>query len=215
MKRLVVLGFGVALLCIYGSEFEKISEFTTSHNDNIEGRFIKLSDDNVLGYNFTSKMMIFNFEKKSDVNDWRVVDDVVMGGVSKSKITINEAGNGVFSGYVSLENNGGFSSVRHQFGNMDVSNYNKFIIRIKGDGKNYQFRVKSKLNEYYYYKHEFLTNKAWQTIEIPFKELVATFRGRLLNMPSFGNKTLEEIGFLISNKKEESFHFEMDFIKLN
>ena len=61
MKRLVVLVFGVALLCIYGSEFEKISEFTTSHNDNIEGRFIKLSDDNVLGYNFTSKMMIFNF----------------------------------------------------------------------------------------------------------------------------------------------------------
>ena len=215
MKRLVVLVFGVALLCIYGSEFEKISEFTTSHNDNIEGRFIKLSDDNVLGYNFTSKMMIFNFEKKSDVNDWRVVDDVVMGGVSKSKITINEAGNGVFSGHVSLENNGGFSSVRHQFGNMDVSNYNKFIIRIKGDGKNYQFRVKSKLNEYHSYKYEFSTNKAWQTIEIPFKELVATFRGRLLNMPSFGNKTLEEIGFLISNKKEESFHFEMDFIKLN
>ena len=215
MKRLVVLVFGVALLCIYGSEFEKISEFTTSHNDNIEGRFIKLSDDNVLGYNFTSKMMIFNFEKKSNINGWRVVDDVVMGGVSKSKITINEAGNGVFSGHVSLENNGGFSSVRHQFGNMDVSNYNKFIIRIKGDGKNYQFRVKSKLNEYHSYKHEFSTNKAWQTIEIPFKELVATFRGKLLNMPSFGNKTLEEIGFLISNKKEESFHFEMDFIKLN
>ena len=48
MKRLVVLVFGVALLCIYGSEFKKISEFTASHNDNIEGRFIKLSDDNVV-----------------------------------------------------------------------------------------------------------------------------------------------------------------------
>ena len=34
-------------------------------------------------------------------------------------------------------------------------------------------------------------------------------------MPSFSNKNLEEIGFLISNKKEEYFHFEMDFIKLN
>ena len=33
MKRLVVLVFGVALLCIYGSESEKISEFTNSHND--------------------------------------------------------------------------------------------------------------------------------------------------------------------------------------
>ena len=215
MKRLVVLVFGVALLCIYGSKFEKISEFTASHNDSIEGRFIKLTNGNILRYNFTSKMMIFDFEKKSDVNDWRVVDDVVMGGVSKSKITINEIGNGVFSGHVSLKNNGGFSSVRHQFGNMDVSNYNKFIIRIKGDGKKYQFRVKSKLAEYHSYKHEFSTNKTWQTIEIPFKELVATFRGRLLNMPSFSNTTLQEIGFLISNKKEEYFHFEIDFIKLN
>ena len=158
---------------------------------------------------------LINPKQNIGMQNWSIVNDDVMGGISKSKLLMNNENNLIFSGYLSLENNGGFSSVRHQFGNMDVSNYNKFIIRIKGDGKNYQFRVKSKLGEYHSYKHEFSTNKTWQTIEIPFKELVATFRGRLLNMPSFGNKTLEEIGFLISNKKEEYFHFEMDFIKLN
>ena len=96
-----------------------------------------------------------------------------------------------------------------------MSSYNKFIIRIKGDGKNYQFRVKSKLNEYHSYKHEFSTNKTWQIIEIPFDELKATFRGRLLDMDSFSNNILEEIGFLISNKKEEYFKLEIDFIKLD
>ena len=159
--------------------------------------------------------MIFDFEKNTDLTKWRIIDDVVMGGISRSKIAISKNGDGVFTGHVSLENNGGFSSLRYQFSNLNVSSYSKFIIRIKGDGKNYQFRVKSKLNEYHSYKYEFSTNKNWQTIEIPFKELKATFRGRLLNMPTFNNTVLEEIGFLISNKKEEDFQLEIDFIKLN
>jgi len=46
-------------------------------------------------------------------------------------------------------------------------------------------------------------------------ELKATFRGRLLDMDSFSNTILEEIGFLISNKKEEYFQLEIDFIKLD
>ena len=162
-----------------------------------------------------SQLMIFDFDESSDLTKWRIVDDVVMGGISRSEIAISKNGNGVFTGHVSLENNGGFSSLRHQFSNLNVSSYSKFIIRIKGDGKNYQFRVKSKLNEYHSYKYEFSTNKNWQTIEIPFTELKATFRGRLLNMPSYSNTVLEEVGFLISNKKEEDFQLEIDFIKLN
>ena len=193
--------FAVALSNVYGSRFERT--------------LTKLSYDVVFENNFMPQMMIFDFDKNSKIRDWRIVDDVVMGGVSKSNITINKGGNGVFSGHVSLDNNGGFSSVRHQFNSLNVSSYNKFIIRIKGDGKNYQFRVKSKLNEYHSYKYEFSTNKTWQIIEIPFDELKATFRGRLLDMDSFSNIILEEIGFLISNKKEEYFQLEIDFIKLD
>ena len=193
--------FAVALSNVYGSRFERT--------------LTKLNYDVVFENNFMPQMMIFDFDKNSKIRDWRIVDDVVMGGVSKSNITINKGGNGVFSGHVSLDNNGGFSSVRHQFNSLNVSSYNKFIIRIKGDGKNYQFRVKSKLNEYHSYKYEFSTNKTWQIIEIPFDELKATFRGRLLDMDSFSNIILEEIGFLISNKKEEYFQLEIDFIKLD
>jgi hypothetical protein len=159
--------------------------------------------------------MIFDFDSSSNLKQWRTVDDNVMGGVSNSKIIIDKEGNGVFSGHVSLENNGGFSSVRHQLKKLNVSSYNKFIIRLKGDGKNYQFRVKSKLNDYHSYKFEFSTDGDWQTIEIPFKELKATFRGRMLDMPSFRNDFLEEVGYLISNKKEESFELIIDYIKVD
>ena len=207
--------FAIDLITVYGLEFEKKLDYNTTSYENFERTLTKLSYDVVFKNNFTPQMMIFDFNKNSKVREWRNIDDVVMGGVSKSNITINKDGNGVFSGHVSLDNNGGFSSVRHQFSTLNVSDYNKFVIRIKGDGKNYQFRVKSKLNEYHSYKHEFSTNKSWQIIEIPFDELKATFRGRLLDMDSFSNTILEEIGFLISNKKEEYFQLEIDFIKLD
>ena len=56
---------------------------------------------------------IFDFNNTSNINSWRIVNDVVMGGKSSSTITINNEGHGQFSGIVSTENNGGFSSVRH------------------------------------------------------------------------------------------------------
>jgi hypothetical protein len=158
--------------------------------------------------------MIFNFNESANINQWRIVDDVVMGGVSNGKVYMDKDGNGVFSGHVSLDNNGGFSSVRYQLNTLDISSYSKFIIRIKADAKNYQFRVKSNLNEYHSYKYEFTTEGSWQTIEIPFNKLKATFRGRTLNMPSFSNKFLEEIGFLIANKMEEDFELKIDYIKV-
>ena len=130
MKILVVIVFAVALSNIYGSRFERT--------------LTKLSYDIVSENNFMSQMMIFDFDKNSKTRDWRIVDDVVMGGVSKSNITINKGGNGVFSGHVSLDNNGGFSSVRHQFSSLNVSGYNKFIIRIKGDGNSFSSTTKTR-----------------------------------------------------------------------
>jgi hypothetical protein len=48
-----------------------------------------------------------------------------MGGKSSSNISLNKDGFGVFNGTISLENNGGFSSVRHVFKALKVTNQNK------------------------------------------------------------------------------------------
>jgi len=163
----------------------------------------------------TAPFTIYNFSADQKPNDWRIINDGVMGGLSSSSISLSNEGHGEFQGHVSLKNNGGFASLRHQPETIDVSKYSSFIVRIKGDGKSYQFRVKSHLNEYYSYKFDFTTSKNWETIEIPFDKLEATFRGRQLDMPHFPKRDLEEVGFLISNKKEEDFKLEIDFIKLN
>ncbi|TAD81521.1 MAG: CIA30 family protein [Bacteroidetes bacterium] len=160
------------------------------------------------------QFVLFDFNKDADMRNWNVVDDGVMGGLSAGRLRINEAGHAAFTGTVSLENNGGFSSLRYYFKPLETSSQSKFLIRLKGDGKNYQFRVKSRANEYYSYICDFKTSGDWQTIEIPFDILYPSFRGRTLNMPNYPGKQLGEIGFLIGNKKEESFRLELDKIMI-
>ena len=96
-------------------------------------------------------MMIFDFTKDANMQNWFVVDDSVMGGVSAGKMGVNEEGHGMFQGHVSLDNNGGFSSIRYNAGKTKLQGYCKFVIALKGDGKAYQFRVKTKSSQYYSY----------------------------------------------------------------
>lgn len=158
--------------------------------------------------------IIYDFNKNSSKQDWRIIDDGVMGGVSQGEFSIDSEGNGVFQGTISLDNNGGFSSIRHQFKNIKVSKENSIRIRLKGDGKNYQFRIKDKSTSYYSYITTFKTSGEWETIEIKFSDLYPSFRGQKLNLPNFNSDSFEEIVFLIGNKKQESFMLILDKIEL-
>lgn len=159
-------------------------------------------------------MTIFDFSLTSDVSNWQIVDDVVMGGRSDGHFHINDDGHGVFSGKVSLKNNGGFSSLRYAFESINTKAYSKFVLKIKGEGKTYQFRVKDSRSHRHSYIFQFSTTGSWQTIEIPFSEMSAAFRGRRLDIPNFGGTTMEEIAFLIGNKREETFQLLIDSISL-
>ena len=158
--------------------------------------------------------MIYDFNESSPLKGWYVVDDVVMGGRSAGSLFVNAEGHGVFKGYVSLENNGGFSSIRHRFKRMSVEGFTKVKLKVKGDGKKYQFRVKSSSRDYYSYVATFSTTGEWQDIEIPLESMYPAFRGRQLKLSNFDQSTIEEIAILIGNKEEESFELLIDQIEL-
>ena len=168
----------------------------------------------VLFISILNTMVIFDFTENSILENWFIINDNVMGGVSRSEISINEDGNAVFKGSVSLENNGGFCSARYNFNEISVRDYEKLTLRIKGDGKRYQFRIRANRDDYYSYITYFETSGNWETIEIPLEKMYPVFRGRKLEMPDFSNDTIEEIAFLIGNKKEETFRLEIDKIEL-
>jgi len=157
---------------------------------------------------------VYDFSTESKPGDWFVVDDGVMGGHSQGNVGQSEDGHGIFQGTVSLENNGGFSSIRARMEGLETKGYSVFKIRLKGDGKNYQFRVRSQLNERQSYQYEFPTTGAWQVVTVPFDQMIPTFRGTRLNMPNYPGEFLSECSFLISNKKNESFRLEIDRIWL-
>ncbi|WP_246277514.1 CIA30 family protein [Winogradskyella ursingii] len=160
-------------------------------------------------------MTIFDFNTESNINNWNIVDDVVMGGKSNGQFELNDQGHAVFSGKISLENNGGFSSIQYGFETIETNSYSKFLIRVKGDGKKYQFRVKNTKDQRHSFIYEFTTTKEWQNIEIPFSEMYPAFRGNRLDIPNYDGEQMAEITYLIGNKKEDRFQLLIDFIKIH
>ncbi|MBT8177559.1 MAG: CIA30 family protein [Eudoraea sp.] len=162
-----------------------------------------------------STLPIYDFNPSSTLNDWYVVNDGVMGGLSQGRLELSEDGHGLFYGRVSLENNGGFTSIRYPFGTKKVTGYTYLVLRVKGDGKRYQIRVKPKTSLYYSYIAYIETSGAWETLRIPMREMYPVFRGNRLKLPNYEAEELQEIGILIGNKEAEEFRLEIDTIYLD
>eukprot|EP00250_Pteridium_aquilinum_P003547 c13856_g1_i1 orf=126-1889(+) len=119
---------------------------------------------------------------------WGALDDVVMGGVSASGLQIDLSGGedghavGVFKGFVSTDNNGGFASIRTKnFESPEnLSAYEGLELRIKGDGHRYKLIVRTSRDwDALGYAASFDTIKdRWQSVRLPFTGFSPTFRAR-------------------------------------
>jgi hypothetical protein len=161
-----------------------------------------------------SPTTLFDFSKDSDISQWQITDDRVMGGVSQSYFELTDDGHGKFYGHVTTESNGGFSSVDYNFNPIAVKPSDKVRLKVKGDGKTYQFRVKANKKERYNYIQEFSTTGDWQTLEIQLSDMEPSFRGRKLDMPNFNKSQIEGVTILIGNGKEQDFQLLIDSIEV-
>ena len=160
--------------------------------------------------------LIFDFINESEIGYWRIVNDGVMGGLSTSEIVHTDGNTAIFRGIVSLENNGGFASTRTIPRSYELDGHDGILIRVKGDGKKYQFRVRT--NDRFdgiSYRYQFTTElNTWMIIDIPFHECVPVFRGRILrDVETILPEEIQQLGFLISNKQAGKFQLEIDWIK--
>lgn len=161
------------------------------------------------------ELIIYNFNSKDHLKDWTIVNDGVMGGLSKSSIELSPLGNALFTGEISLDNNGGFASVRHRTNIKTVQNYRLVNLRVRGKASTYQFRIKKSVQDSYSYVHEFEVTSEWQTVKLKLSDFYPRYRGRTLNLPDFEADVIEEVAFLIGNKKQEEFKLEIDKIYLS
>lgn len=156
-------------------------------------------------------MLIVDFG--ADATPWPNVDDAVMGGVSSSRMRM-EADTAVFEGTLSLENNGGFASVRSNDLEPDLTGYKGIRVRVKGDGNAYQFRIRTGFDRANY-QHSFDTTKdEWTEVDLPLSAFDAAFRGQALpDHPPIDPAKITSMGFLIADKQEGQFRLEIDWVR--
>lgn len=160
--------------------------------------------------------VLFDFKSATQLERWRIVNDGVMGGLSQSKFTNSGKQTAIFQGTVSLENNGGFTSTRTLSYDYNLEDYAGIQLRVKGDGKNYQFRLRSNGRfDGISYRYQFSTAAdTWTIVDLPFNEFIPVFRGRILkDVDPITPESIRQLGFLIANKRSEEFKLEIDWIK--
>jgi NADH dehydrogenase [ubiquinone] 1 alpha subcomplex assembly factor 1 len=202
------------------SEFEP--DFTgklnsTGKSDNTEQSDLTEGSNSTVQSNLTgqfneeiTEITIVDFANTSAAS-WLIVNDNVMGGVSRSVLEMHSDGYAVFSGTVSLRNNGGFASVRTQARNpADLSDFEGLSVRVLGDGKVYCLRVRTVVNgrvTQYSYEARFTTTQGvWETHTLPYSEFKAVFRGSgVRGNPKLNADTVIELGFMIRDEQEGPF----------
>jgi monofunctional biosynthetic peptidoglycan transglycosylase len=159
---------------------------------------------------------VFTFDGGSDERRWSAVNDGVMGGLSQGRPEITSDGMLRFSGNVSLENNGGFSSIRSASVERDLSAYDGVLIRVRGDGKRYAMNIRTDVQfraGSYRVKFDTKADK-WLDIFLPFSDFRATSFGvELRDAPPLDPRKIRSFGFLISDKQAGPFKLDVDWIK--
>lgn len=158
---------------------------------------------------------VSEFDGSAEDPKWFSVDDGVMGGISKGGLAIKE-GHLVFSGKLSLENDGGFSSLRTGDRKHDFSGKEGFVLRVKGDGRTYKLRIETDARHNgseIGYQADFKTEAGkFVDVKIPFASFKPGWRGRKLDGPPLDLSKIEELGLVLADGKAGPFVIEVDWI---
>ncbi|MCL1091110.1 CIA30 family protein [Shewanella profunda] len=171
-------------------------------------------------------MILFDFRTLDAAKPWYSVSDTVMGGLSRSKMTLSPSGYGVFSGHVSLANGGGFASVRAEFTPIDLSSYTGVYLDLDGSrAKHYKVNLKdvgTPQSTVYQAPmpapcHQVFGLDAtsalnWQRIEIPFSDFLPQCRGKPISRVAIDLSQLCSLGLVIGAQQSGDFSLKIKTI---
>ena len=164
----------------------------------------------------TEEKMLIDFNNLDKMENWWIINDGVMGGLSKSELLLSDEGTAIFRGTVSLENYGGFASTRTAPRSFNLKGYKGLLIRIKGDGKKYQIRLHDDSRfDGITYQYSFKTISGnWLVVRALFNDFIPVIRGRIVyNAPTVSAEKIQQIGFLIGDKQSGPFRIEIESIQ--
>ena len=160
---------------------------------------------------------LFDFRHADAVSTWSAIDDRVMGGVSRSQMRHDHAGNAVFEGEVALDNNGGFASVRCEPRPIGQADAHALTLEVRGDGKAYKLSVRTDDNfDGVSYQVAFTPPADhWLRLELPFADFRAVFRGRAVpDAAPLDPARLRQLGLMIADRQAGRFALQVRTISL-
>ena len=122
-----------------------------------------------------------------------------------------------FFGRLSLENNGGFASVRTKPTNFNIHAGDTLVVRVKGDGREYVLNLYTKSRQMAFsYRTALPTAKnEWTEVAVPLEEFIPTsFGNRVQGMGPVEPNQINSLGFMLSDKQPGPFNLEIDWVKI-
>ena len=156
-----------------------------------------------------------SFETEDSLNSWTSVNDGVMGGVSKGGFKRTEQGTLLFTGDLSLENRGGFASIRTKPSALGLDGMSALVVKAKGDGRTYwvDLRLNDQMSASSYRAYLPTTAGEWQETRIPFADFKLQAFGRDLPLKAINPAKVDSIGFTLADKKAGPFSLEIEVVK--
>ena len=163
------------------------------------------------------RTVLLAFDDEVEITQWMKVNDVVMGGMSLS--AFEQAGPGIarFRGVVSLENSGGFASVRTSPRRWNSAGASTFVLRVKGDGRAYKFTVRTDDGfDGIQYQSRFTPPAGeWHEARLAVALFAATFRGRIVpGSAPLNPARVRALGLMISDRQAGPFELLVDWIAI-
>ena len=160
---------------------------------------------------------LFEFTGPAAARQWQAVNDGVMGGVSDGRFRIMPEKTMEFFGTLSLENNGGFASVRSKPAALNIKAGDVIVVRVKGDGREYVLNLYTKSRRMAFsYRAPLPTTKGeWSEVSVPIADFIPTaFGRRVQSMGSVQPDQIVGLGFMLSDKKPGRFNLAIDWVKV-
>ena len=161
--------------------------------------------------------VLFDFSGADAAKEWQTVNDGVMGGVSDGKFKITDKKTLEFYGTLSLENNGGFASVRSKAKKLGLEKGDVLVARVRGDGRDYSMNlyVPRPLTAFSYRAAVKTKKDEWIEVKLPLDKFEATSFGRVVkDARPVDPQEVNGLGFLLSDKKAGPFKLAVEWIKV-
>ncbi|MHC4895235.1 MAG: CIA30 family protein [Planctomycetota bacterium] len=158
--------------------------------------------------------VLFDLTTEGEVDAWRPVHDTVMGGRSSGSAAPSDAGLR-FTGVMSLENNGGFASLRRSMPAEALDGSAALALRVRGDGSIWKVGLQTPTGRFdVNWQAAFPTIAGeWTDVVLPYEAFTPTWRGQLVT--GLGSVTPERartMRIVIGEKQDGPFELEIAWI---